>query len=170
MRTGTVAPDLDAYFNWPGFFALAAFVTQVAGYHTILSYAAWAPVFFNLIYLGPLYIIFTTATTDKRLVWLALWFFYLTNWIGQDYFSPQGFNFFLYLVIIAILLKYFKVSSLPHLPATALVPTEVGRFSRVVRGVSEWLRAPDMLRTRVRPGQRAALLVSLVLIFALDVF
>ncbi len=231
MRTGTIAPDLDAYFNWPGFFALAAFVTQVAGYHDILSYAAWAPVFFNLIYLGPLYIIFTTATTDRHLVWLALWFFYLTNWIGQDYFSPQGFNFFLYLVIIAILLKYFKGSLLPHkttgrsftsffrtgkesgsggakgteddqkgppvldaaqpsagmeddhkglvkipriflapLPATTLVPTEPGRFSGVVQGFHQWLSAPDTLRTQVRPGQRVALLVSLVLIFALDVF
>ncbi len=243
MRTGTIAPDLDAYFNWPGFFALAAFVTQVAGYHDILSYAAWAPVFLNLIYLGPLYIIFTTATADRRLVWLALWFFYLTNWIGQDYFSPQGFNFFLYLVIIAILLKYFKVSLLPHkttrrpltsffrigkergpggtkgteddhkgsphIPATALVPAELDsglgaeddhkglphipatalvltgldrfssslrgigiplRFSRVAQGFYEWLSAPDTLRTQVRPGQRVALLVSLVLIFALDVF
>src|SRR6266487_849605 len=105
MRTGSVDPGLDAYFNWPGFFVLSAFVTQIIGYHDILPLAAWAPVFFNLIYLGPLYMIYTSATTDKRLVWLGPWFFYLTNWIGQDYFSPQGFNFFLYLVIIATLLK-----------------------------------------------------------------
>ena len=96
MRTGSVNPDLDAYFSWPGFFVLSAFVTRVTGYQDILPLAAWAPVFFNLIYLGPLYMIFTSATTDKRLIWLGLWFFYLTNWIGQDYFSSQGFNFFFY--------------------------------------------------------------------------
>ncbi|HET7638091.1 MAG TPA: hypothetical protein VFK47_05055, partial [Ktedonobacteraceae bacterium] len=108
MRTGSVDPNLDAYFNWPGFFVLSAFMTKITGYHDILPFAAWAPVFFNLIYLGPLYMIFTSATTDKRIVWLALWFFYMTNWIAQDYFSPQGLNFFFYLVIIAILLKWFK--------------------------------------------------------------
>jgi len=109
MRTGSVNPNLDAYFSWPGFFVLSAFVTRVAGYQSILSYAGWAPVFYNLIYFGPMYMIFTSTTTNKRLIWLGLWFFYLTNWVGQDYFSPQGLNFFLYLVIIAILLKWFKV-------------------------------------------------------------
>jgi hypothetical protein len=39
MRTGSVNPNLDAYFSWPGFFVLAALVTQLAGYHDILSYA-----------------------------------------------------------------------------------------------------------------------------------
>src|SRR5439155_2128671 len=71
MRTGTVDPSLDAYFSWPGFFVLSAFVTRITEYHDILPLAAWAPVFFNLIYLGPLYMIFTSATTDKRLVWLG---------------------------------------------------------------------------------------------------
>src|SRR5437660_744485 len=99
MRTGTVDPYLDAYFSWPGFFVLSAFVTQVTGYHDILGFAAWTPVFFNLLYLAPMYMIFTSATSDKRLVWLGVWFFYLSNWIGQDYFSPQGLDFFMYLVI-----------------------------------------------------------------------
>src|SRR2546422_651786 len=126
MRTGTADPNLDTYFSWPGFFVLSAFVTQVAGYQSILSYAGWAPVFNNLIYVGPMYMIFTSFTTDKRLIWLGLWFFYLTNWIGQDYFSPQGLNFFLYLVIIAILLKWFKIPP----KALPLVPWQRGQ-SRV---------------------------------------
>ncbi|HYU76851.1 MAG TPA: hypothetical protein VEL31_29640, partial [Ktedonobacteraceae bacterium] len=63
MRTGSVDPNLDAYFSWPGFFVLSALVTRIAGYHDILSYAGWAPVFFNLIYAGPLYMIFTSAST-----------------------------------------------------------------------------------------------------------
>ena len=37
MRTGSVDPSLDAYFSWPGFFVLSAFVTQAAGYHSILA-------------------------------------------------------------------------------------------------------------------------------------
>jgi len=167
MRTGSVDPGLDAYFNWPGFFVLSAFVTRVTGYQNILPLAAWAPVFFNLIYLGPLYMIFTSATTNKRLVWLGLWFFYLTNWIGQDYFSPQGFNFFLYLVIIAILMKWFKVTTQAH----PRIPGRLERrFSPRAQRLYTWLTAPDTLNTPARPRQRIALLIGIVIIFALVVF
>jgi len=170
MRTGSVDPGLDAYFNWPGFFVLSAFVTRVTGYHDILPLAAWAPVFFNLIYLGPLYMIYTSATTDKRLVWLGLWFFYLTNWIGQDYFSPQGFNFFLYLIIIAILLKWFKVTTQAHPRIPGRLERHLGRFSPLAQRLYMWLTVPDTLNTPAQPRQRIALLISLVIIFALVVF
>jgi hypothetical protein len=170
LRTGTVDPNLDAYFNWPGFFILSAFVTHLAGYHDIFGFGLWAPVFFNLIYLGPLYMIFTSATTDKRIVWLGLWFFYLTNWIGQDYFSPQGLNFFLYLVIIAILLRWFKVAP----SAQSLIQEPRGQHSGRIRSFVHrffaWLRAPDTLRTPIQPRQRTALLVILITIFAFVVF
>lgn len=170
MRTGTIDPGLDAYFSWPGFFILSAFLTRIAGYHDILSYAAWAPVFFNLLYLGPLYVILTTATRDKRIIWLAIWFFYVANWIGQDYFSPQGLNFFLYLVIIAILLKWFKRSaSIPPGQQTRWW-RRLGRLSPLVQRLYEWLRAPDALVTPVQPRQRGVLLVSIVVIFAFSVF
>jgi hypothetical protein len=167
MRTGSVNPKLDAYFNWPGFFILSAFVTRIVGDHDVLSLAAWAPVFFNLIYLGPLYMIFTSATTDKRLVWLGLWFFYLTNWIGQDYFSPQALNYFLYLVIIAILLKWFQAppGGIPRLHWRYF-----GNFSFLAQMLYKWLTMRDSPRTVGQPRQRIALLVSLVLVFILVVF
>lgn len=164
-RTGSVDPTFDPYFNWPGFFILSAFVTRISGYHDILSYAAWAPTFFNLIYLGPLYIIFTTATTDKRLVWLGLWFFSLTNWVGQDSFLPQALNFFLYLVTLAILLKWFTIPSMVRSRKHRW--QLVDHFPPVIQKLFGWLTAPDTLRLPAQPRQRAALLVILVLIFAL---
>jgi len=170
MRTGSVDPALDAYFNWPGFFVLSAFVTRVTGYQDILPLATWAPVFFNLIYLGPLYMIFASATTDKRLIWLGLWFFYLTNWIGQDYFSPQGFNFFLYLVIIAILLKWFKVTTQAQPRIPGRLERHLGRFSPLAQRLYVWLTAPDTFCTPSQPRQRIALLISLVIIFSFVVF
>ncbi|MFL5654294.1 MAG: hypothetical protein ACJ8CB_08970 [Ktedonobacteraceae bacterium] len=166
MRTGSVDPTLDIYFNWSGFFILSAFVTQIAGYHDILSYAAWAPVFFNLIYLGPLYMIFTSATTDRRLAWLGLWFFCLTNWVEQDTFSPQGLDFFLYLVIIAMLLKWFKVSPTIQPRIGKQRWQWLGRFAFLVQRPYEWLTASDMLRTPTESRQRTALLVILLVIFA----
>jgi hypothetical protein len=172
LRTGTVDPELDAYFNWPGFFILAAFFTQVAGYSSILGYAVWAPVFLNLLYMGPMYVIFTSFTSEKRTVWLALWLFALTNWIGQDYFSPQGFDFFLYLVIIAILVRWFAFTR----PEQALeVVDSKGQAWRRwlrLRGLTKrlfiWLRTPDTLtiRTPATARQRVGLLIVIFAIFA----
>jgi hypothetical protein len=170
LRTGTVDPNLDAYFNWPGFFILSAFVIRVVGYHDIFGFGLWAPVFFNVMYLGPLYMIFTSATIDKRLVWLGLWFFYVTNWIGQDYFSPQGLNFFLYLVIIAILLRWFKVAPTAQSPLGWPHGQRLGRMQPFVHRCFAWMRAPDRLRTPVQPRQRKALLAVLITIFSFVVF
>ncbi len=168
MRTGGVDPSLDAYFNWPGFFIFSAFLTQIAGYHDILSFAAWSAVAFNLMYLGPMYIIFTTVTKDKRIIWLALWFFFVTNWIAQDYYSPQGLNFFTYLLIIAILLKWFK-SPMPVVPRK--MPRQLqrlGRFSAPAQWLYEWLFAPDDMGVTVTatpPRKRLVLLVCVLAIF-----
>jgi len=162
MQNGTVAASLDIYFNWPGFFVLSALFTRVAGYSTILTYAGWAPVFFNLIYLGPMYTIFTSITTNKRLVWLSLLFFQLTNWVGQDYFSPQGFNFFLYLVIIAILLKWFRM------PPKKQV--QLGKDASLVQKFFAWLKAPDTQSPSIGPWQRRGLLCCMILVFGLIVF
>lgn len=170
MRTGTVDTNLDAYFSWPGFFVLSAFVTRITGLPSILSIAAWAPVFYNLIYLLPLYNIFTSATLNKRLVWLGLCFFYLTNWIGQDYYSPQGLNLFLYLVVIAILVKWFKAPPAVKVRVKKLKILSRDRFRRAVSRFFIWLTAPDALQTPAQPRQRAALLVSLILIFFFSVF
>lgn len=163
MRTGTVDPNLDAYFNWPGFFILSALVTRISGYPSILSYAAWAPVFLNLLYLGPLFTLLSTLTSNKRLVWLALWFFYLTNWIGQDYYSPQGLAFFLYLVMIGLLLRWFRVQAgaKPTRWAELLsnLPSCAGKGYR-------WLAAPDSGVAPPSAGLRWTVLALLLLIFA----
>ncbi len=75
--------------------------------------ATWAPVFFNLLNFGALYGIFSAITNDRRLIWLGIWFFFLTNWVGQDYFSPQALNFFFHLVIMAVCLTWFRQSPPP---------------------------------------------------------
>ncbi len=167
MRTGSVNPDLDTYFSWPGFFILSALLTQLAGYHDILAYAGWAPVFFNLIALGPLYLIFTALTTNRRLIWLSLGFFFLTNWIGQDYFSPQGLNFFIYLVLIAILLTWFQVQK-PG--AWGQYLARLCAFAPATGHVCSWLVAPATCYTPLQKWQRGALLVLLLTIFAFSVY
>jgi hypothetical protein len=99
----SVDPHLDAYFNWPGFFIFGVLFTKVIGAKSALTYSAWAPLVFNLLAIPPLVVIFRWATTDRRLLWLALWIFFSANWVGQDYLSPQGLAFVLWLAMLAIL-------------------------------------------------------------------
>jgi hypothetical protein len=161
MRTGSVDPNLDIYFDFPGFFVLSAFITKMFGYTTILSFVGWAPVVYNLMYMGPMYIILTTMTTNKRLIWLTLLFFHLTNWVGQDYYSPQGLNFFLYLMILAILLKWFT------LPKQQV---QLRERAPLVQNVLAWLNAPDPLPPAIGPWQRRALLGCVICLFGLVIF
>jgi len=108
QRNEAIHPSSDAYLNWPGFFILSAFVAEVAGLKSILDIAAYASVFNNLLYIGALMMIFRSVTRNRRLAWLAIWLFYVANWIAQDYFSPQGLNYFLYLTILGIILCWFR--------------------------------------------------------------
>jgi hypothetical protein len=151
VRTGDVAPGIDVYFNWPGFFVGAAFVSELTGVG-LPTLANWAPVAFNLLYLAPLLLILRTATDDERLAWLGVWFFYLTNWIGQDYFSPQGATYFLYLVVLAVLLRWF--ASVPARRLLRLRPRREPQPEPVPPGAEP------------SPAQRAGLVAVVVVLFA----
>src|SRR5262249_40210758 len=140
MRTGRVDPYLDAYFSWPGFFIFSALLVKTMGVASILSFAAWSSFALNLLFVGPLYSIYSSFTSDRRLVWLGIWFFALSNWIGQDYYAPQGFDFFLYLVVIAIMLRWLKKKSPAFIcdPGKSADPP-VGRWRRFFA----WLTEPE---------------------------
>ncbi|MDQ6726857.1 MAG: hypothetical protein M3066_11920 [Actinomycetota bacterium] len=125
QRRGNLDPSHDAfslYFQWPGFFALNAFLNELAGRNSALAVAAWAPVFFNLVSGSAVVLIARSLTADRRLVWLTAWIFLLGSWVGQDYFSPQAMNYFLFLVVIGICLRWFSPRRRPvgpdHDPAT----------------------------------------------------
>lgn len=171
QRHGSVNPNIsymNAYHNWPGFFALGALLTEVAGFNSALSFASWAPLFFNLIDLGALLLILRACTTDRRLIWLSVWFFYLTNWVGQDYFSPQAMAYFLHLVILGICLRWFRGPTRASWPA-------LNRWRVFARPASLLRRAIDdrpaslrfVLRDdRPRPFQRVGLIGMVLLLFA----
>ena len=108
LDSGHVDPAASAYFNWPGFFVLAGLLLRAAGLHDVLGVANWSPLAFQLLYLGPMLLILRALTRDMRLVWLGVWVFYVGDWIGQDYFSPQAFAFLLYLVLLGMLLTWVR--------------------------------------------------------------
>jgi hypothetical protein len=171
QRFGTVDPGisyLNAYQNWPGFFALNALITEAAGFKSALSYAAWGPVFYNLLDLGALLLLFKTKTNDQRLVWLGIWFFYLTSWVGQDYFSPQATAYFLYLVVLGICLRWFKVATPPS-------REDIKRWLRsdkltsIYQEIIRYVRPDDSPEIMSGPLQRLGLMTIVILISAVVV-
>ncbi|MFE9201466.1 hypothetical protein [Micromonospora sp. NPDC007230] len=140
-RTGETLPDLDARFSWPGFFALTAMATRLGGLPDAMPLLAWAPVVFNLLYGVAVFRLARLTSTDARTAWLALWLFFPANWVGQDYFGPQAMNYLFYLVLLMVLLRWFR---------------PVAHDSR--QGVRTWRRPRALLLRLLRIPPRPLLL------------
>ncbi|HTF12209.1 MAG TPA: hypothetical protein VK659_28960 [Asanoa sp.] len=111
-RTGGTLPELDARFSWPGFFALAAMATRAAGLSDAIPLLAWTPVALNLLFVAVVYRLARAFAVERRGAWLTAWLFVPANWVGQDYFAPQGVNYLFYLVVLATLVVWFRPSRL----------------------------------------------------------
>ncbi len=145
---------------------LTGLLTKLTGAQSVLVFAPWASFAFNLLYLAPMYLIYTTATRNRQLIWLGLWLFYITNWVWQDYFSPQGVNVFFYLVIIAILLKWFRtsqsqstgshssrLSSYLHDLMNELIHDRRHLVNEVLTSGKTWIRTSWARVSSIRPAQ-----------------
>ncbi|MBM0227116.1 hypothetical protein [Micromonospora sp. ATA51] len=111
LRTGSVdttISNLPVYHSWPGFFAGTALLTDMADRSYLLPLATWTQLAFNLFNLLAARFLMRSMTDDRRVVWLGLWLFFLTSWLGLDYFSPQGLAFPLYLVLMGLVLRAFR--------------------------------------------------------------
>ncbi|WKK22697.1 lipopolysaccharide biosynthesis protein [Streptomyces olivoreticuli] len=107
-RTGVAAPDLDARWSWPGFFALAAFLARACGVSDLGEVLRWWPLAVQLLSLAPLALLLRAVRAGWRAKWTAAWLFVLCGWVGQDYFSPQALNYLFYLLFVAVLLVWFR--------------------------------------------------------------
>lgn len=117
IRHGGDVPNADkfaVYNDWPGFFQLNALFLRATGLDSGVGYAAWAPVFANVLLLAPLLLLHRSVTRDRRLVWGAVWVFYSCSWVGQDYFAPQTFTFLLFMTVMALLFRQLPSSALPR--------------------------------------------------------
>jgi hypothetical protein len=122
-RHHSVDPGLDAYFNWPSFFILGDFFTRIAGFRSLIDFGESGPLAFNLLFLPPLFAIFTWATDDRRALWFAIWVFYIANWVGQDYLAPQAVGYLLWLAMAVVLLRWFTPARFTPSPGDRAWPT-----------------------------------------------
>jgi hypothetical protein len=106
---GSLDRSIDIYQNWPGFFALAAWFDKVAGVSSPLDYAKWAQVAFELAAIPLLHTIYRAFALRPWHRWVAVMLYSASNWIGQDYFSPQGISTLLSLGVMAIAARWLFV-------------------------------------------------------------
>jgi hypothetical protein len=109
---GALNPNIDIYQNWPGFFAVAAWFDRIAGVASPLVYAKWSQLAFELAALPLLYLIYSALSLTSRQRWAAILLYSASNWIGQDYFSPQALGSFLGLGIMALVIRWLYLGRL----------------------------------------------------------
>nr|WMC95294.1 hypothetical protein RAR13_18160 [Aminobacter aminovorans] len=105
------APFLATYANWPGLFVFCAAIANLFDIKPIqlADIARFSPPALNLLYVLVLPQIYRRFTADPRLVWGGVWLFVIGNWIGQDYFSPQGVAFLFYLLLVALCVGALRI-------------------------------------------------------------
>jgi hypothetical protein len=127
-RLDTTVPISSIYHSWPGFFAGSALLTELVGLRSVLTIATWTPLVLNLLAIVSLRALLRCFTDDRRQIWLACWLFLLANWVGQDYFAPQGVDFLLYLLVLLVVLRTAGTGSrlLHRRSAPAPLPPRAG--------------------------------------------
>ncbi|MFJ8621740.1 glycosyltransferase [Kitasatospora sp. NPDC093550] len=122
LRHGGPVPHaglLDPYNQWPGFFIVNGLLLRATGLHSALGYASWGPPLFNALLLAPLLLLYRAISSDRTLVWGAVWIYYSCSWVGQDYFSPQAFALVMYLAVIASVVHRLPDRPVPRAPGPA---------------------------------------------------
>lgn len=161
-RTGTTAPALDTRWSWPGFFALAAFWAGSGKLEALQTILTVTPVVQNLLYLVALGLLMSSFRMSWQARWLAALFFCLLNWVGQDYFAPQGMSLLLYLLFVAFLVMWFRPP-----------PRISGDAPRLLRWASRpwrWLwgnaSRGELPPRKAAPAERVVVLAVVVGLFA----
>jgi GT2 family glycosyltransferase len=126
-EAGAVDRHVDIYNNWPGFFALNAWLSRVTGVSPA-AYAEWAQVFFNLANVAAVRFALRGVTANERLLWIATCLFLLGNWVGQDYLAPQAFAFVLAVVIVGLTLRSQLRARAPRTRPGLWLAAAVGRL------------------------------------------
>jgi hypothetical protein len=97
-----------AEFSWPGVFSLFAVVASFMGKSQVNLLLRWFPLGIELAYLAPMLAIARASGVSRRAGWLGVALFFGTDWIYQDYFSPQAVNLLFYLATVALVLTCWR--------------------------------------------------------------
>ena len=157
-RYGHVTDPTNIYQQWPALFAAVAALSTL-GHVAPLSFAAWAPLAFELADALLLLAIFRVLTRDRRVAYLAVVLYEgVVSWVGQDYLSPQAFAYLLWLGTVLIILRWLRR------PAPAAEPA--GRLARLRAPLLAGLEAPPETTRKMRAVAVALVVVIYFVIVA----
>lgn len=105
---GSALNGYSAEFSWPGSFSLFALVAAFMGKTNVILLLRWFPLAIELAYLPAVLAIARASGVSRRVGWLGIALFYGTDWIYQDYFSPQAVNYLFFLVAVALVLTCWQ--------------------------------------------------------------
>jgi hypothetical protein len=141
---------VDIYNRWPGFFALAAMFSRLAGLPNPVSYALWHEPLFALLDALLVGAIARAIVPDVRVAGAAALIFTTANWVGGQYFSPQAVAFALALLVILVVVR-------------TLSSSDAGaRWQLVIERLTRRKQPPSPLGEALRWTRRAGLAVVLV--------
>jgi hypothetical protein len=127
VQHGRPLNGYDARFSWPGGFSMAAVLVAFAGQANAIGFLRWFPLLIELSYLAPLLVIARFSGVSRRAGWLGIALYYSTNWIYQDYFSPQALNYLFFLVVVATVFACWQPRPFDHIGA------DIGGWMRRVK-------------------------------------
>lgn len=131
---GRVDPAIDIYNRWPGFFALGAVFSFVAGHADPEAYASWAELFFVLLDIALIFTAVRAVARSTNVAAGAALLFVITDWVGQDYFSPQAFSYVLALALIAVALANLRVPEAGRAPWPGRLLERLARRPQLPQG------------------------------------
>lgn len=144
---GHLDPAIDLYNRWPGFFSTSAFLGQATGALDPIAYIRFAePV--TAVVDATLILLIARRLSGRRpaAAWTAAVIFTLGNWVGQNYYSPQGFAFALYLLVALLVLSALRGE--PR-PGVRRLEERIARRFTVTRSLSNIVDPTPALDRRV---------------------
>ncbi|MBU4336562.1 MAG: hypothetical protein KJ548_08295 [Actinobacteria bacterium] len=104
IPAGQLLTNVDARFNWPGFFTTMAVVADATG-TDVVSYLRWAPLVAELLIIALVYPLTRALGASSRTAAVAVWLYATFDWVGQTYFAPQTYGVILQLAFLVIALR-----------------------------------------------------------------
>jgi len=93
--------------NWPSFSVFISIFSQLTSFSPSIILMLY-PTVFNLLFFLGLFIFFRSVFDQGKMVWLAIWFVFLGNWVGQDYFSMQSMGLLFVVFLLFLLFRTMK--------------------------------------------------------------
>ncbi|MDO8122281.1 RDD family protein [Isoptericola sp. b490] len=115
---GAVNVHGDIYQRWPGMFAWTAVLGEATGYPNPVRWEYLAEIGFALFDVVLVLALARALAPRSRWAWAAATLFAATNWVGQNYFAPQGLAYVLYLFVA--LLVVLQLAAEPRGPARSV--------------------------------------------------